>query len=56
MPKPPDTLHGHPLTADELDELRKQIEGFDSIEAIDPGIRAIVERNWPELVPKLPPK
>lgn len=48
-------LHGHPLTQEQLDDLRKQIEGFDSISVIDPEIRAIVERNWPDLMPKLPP-
>lgn len=49
-------LHGRPLDADDLEALRKQIEGFDSIEVIDPEIRGIVERNWPHLLAKLPPE
>ncbi|WOH53340.1 hypothetical protein [Bradyrhizobium sp. sBnM-33] len=35
--------------------IRMQIEAFDRIEAIDPEIRRIVERNWPHLLAKLPP-
>ncbi|WP_256470299.1 hypothetical protein [Bradyrhizobium sp. 157] len=35
--------------------IRMQIEAFDTIAAIDPEIRRIVERNWPHLLPKLPP-
>jgi hypothetical protein len=47
-------LHGRPLEPEELDMIRQQIEGFDTIEVIDPEIRGIVERNWPELLSKLP--
>jgi hypothetical protein len=49
-------LHGRPLEPEELDMIRQQIEGFDTIEVIDPEIRGIVERNWPHLVSKLPPE
>jgi hypothetical protein len=35
---------------------RQQIEQFDTIEAIDPEMRGIVERNWPHLISKLPPQ
>ncbi|WP_315729842.1 hypothetical protein [Bradyrhizobium sp. SZCCHNRI2010] len=52
---PIEFLHGRVLDPEELDEIRQQIEDFDSIEAIDPEVRAIVERNWPHLVAKLPP-
>jgi len=49
-------FHGRPLEPEELDKIRYQIETqFEHIEAIDPEIRGIVERNWPHLVAKLPP-
>jgi hypothetical protein len=52
---PIEFLHGRPLEPDELDEIRMQIEDFDTIEAVDPEVRAIVARNWPHLLAKLPP-
>jgi hypothetical protein len=39
-----------------LEAIRQQIEHFDTIEAIDPEMRGIVERNWPHLLHKLPPE
>jgi hypothetical protein len=51
---PIEILHGRPLEPEELDMIRMQIEAFDRIEAIDPQIRRIVERNWPHLLAKLP--
>jgi len=53
---PMEFYKGQPLAPDELDAIRVQIEQFDTIDAIDPEIRAIVERNWPHLVAKLPPE
>jgi hypothetical protein len=50
----PEFLHGRPLSPDHLEQLRREIEGFDTIDVIDPEIRGIVERNWPELLAKLP--
>ena len=50
---PIEFLHGRPLEPDELDAIRQQIEEFDTIEAIDPGI---VKCNWPNLLAKLPPE
>jgi hypothetical protein len=47
---------GRPLEPEELESIRQQIEQFDTIEAIDPEMRGIVERNWPDLIPKLPPR
>jgi hypothetical protein len=47
---------GRPLEPEELEAIRQQIEQFDTIEAIDPEMRGIVERNWPHLVSKLPPE
>jgi hypothetical protein len=53
---PIEFFQGRPLEPEELEAIRQQIEGFDTIEAIDPEIRGIVERNWPHLLAKLPPK
>ena len=47
---------GRPLEPEELEAIRRQIEQFDTIEAIGPETRRIVERNWPHLVAKLPPE
>jgi len=47
---------GRPLEPEELEAIRQQIEQFDNIEAIDPEMRGIVERNWPHLISKLPPQ
>ena len=49
-------LHGRPLEPEELEEIRQQLEDFDTIEAIDPEVRGIVARNWPHLLTKLPPE
>jgi hypothetical protein len=49
--------HGRPLSAEELEMIRQQIEeGFDNITEVDAEIRAIVARNWPHLLFKLPPE
>ena len=49
-------LHGRPLSPEELEMIRKQIEGLDEIGAIDSEMRGIVARNWPHLLAKLPPE
>jgi hypothetical protein len=50
-------LHGRPLSSEELEIIRRQIEeGFEVIGAVDPEIRGIVARNWPHLLSKLPPE
>ena len=39
-----------------MDEgIRREIEAFDDIGAVDDEIRGIVARNWPRLLAKLPP-
>ena len=53
---PIEFLNGRPLEPEELELIRQQIEDFDTIEAIDPEVRRIVERSWPHLVAKLPPE
>jgi hypothetical protein len=48
-------MFGRPLSPEELDMIREQIESMDDITAIDDErVRGIVERNWPHLVSKLP--
>jgi hypothetical protein len=54
--KPPTTFRGRVLSAAELREIRKQVEEFDSIEAIDDEMRALIEDEWPDLAHKLPPR
>ena len=49
-------LHGRPLSPEELEMIRQQIEAFDDIGAVDDEIRGIVARNWPYLFSKLPPE
>jgi len=54
---PMEFLHGRPLSPEELELIRRQIEaGFEVIAAVDDEIRGIVARNWPHLLPKLPPE
>jgi len=49
--------HGRPLSPEELELIRRQIEeGFEVIGAVDVEIRGIVARNWPHLLAKLPPE
>ena len=49
-------LHGRPLSPEELEMIRREIEAFDDIGAVDDEIRGIVARNWPHLLSKLPPE
>jgi hypothetical protein len=50
-------LHGQPLSPEELELIREQIESLDDIVGtVDPEIRGIVARNWPHLREELPPE
>jgi hypothetical protein len=40
-------LHGRPLSLEDLERIRLEIESFDNIDVIDDEIRGIVARNWP---------
>jgi len=54
---PVEFLHGRPLSPEDLEMIRQQIEeGFDNIAEADPEIRGIVARNWQHLLEKLPPE
>ena len=53
---PIEFLHVRPLSPEELEMIRQQVEeGFDNIAEVDDEIRGIVARNWPYLLEKLPP-
>jgi len=52
---PMEFLHGRPLSPEDLERIRLEIESFDNIDVIDDEIRGIVARNWPYLLEKLPP-
>src|SRR5260370_13676718 len=52
---PMEFLHGRPLSPEDLERIRVEIESFDNIDVIDDEIRGIVARNWPYLLEKLPP-
>jgi hypothetical protein len=50
-------IDGRLLTERDLQEIRRQFEGFDSISAITPEMRDVIETEWPDLAAKLlPPK
>ena len=53
---PMEFLNGRPLSPEELEMIRQQIEALDDIGAVDDEIRGIVARNWPHLLSKLPPE
>jgi hypothetical protein len=54
---PMEFRHGRPLSPEELEMLRQQIEeGYDNIAEVDDEIRGIIARNWPYLLEKLPPE
>ena len=53
---PLEFMFGRPLSPEELEMLRVQIESMGNIAAIHDEVRGIVERNWPHLVSKLPPR
>jgi hypothetical protein len=54
---PMEFLRGRPLSPEELELIRRQIEeGIDVIAVVDEEIRGIVARNWPHLLAKLPPE
>jgi len=48
-------LSGHALSPDELEYVRREIEGAANITKVSDELRGIVARNWPHLLCKLPP-
>jgi hypothetical protein len=53
---PMEFMFGRPLSPEELEMIRSQIESMDKIDAVSDEVRGIVKRNWPHLVSKLPPE
>jgi hypothetical protein len=53
---PMEFLHGRPLSPEDLEMIRRQVEEFEVIGVVDDEIRGIVARNWPHLLSKLPPE
>jgi hypothetical protein len=53
---PTEFLFGRILSSDELEMIREPIESMDEIGAVTDEVRRIVERNWPHLLSKLPPR
>jgi hypothetical protein len=47
---PMEFMFGRPLSPEELDTIRKQIESMGDNTAVTDEVRGIVERNWPHLV------
>jgi len=43
-----------PLSPEDFEVIRREIESFDNIDVVDDEIRGIVARNWPHLLSKLP--
>jgi hypothetical protein len=53
---PMEFLNGRPLSPEDLEMIRSELESLDDINAVDDEIRGIVARNWPHLLAKLPPE
>jgi hypothetical protein len=53
---PTQFLYGRPLSQADLDGIRRDLEAMENIEVVTDQLRAIVVRNWPHLVAKLPPE
>ena len=47
---------GRPLSLEDPQKIRMEIEAFDDIDVVGDEIRGIVARNWPHLLSKLPPE
>jgi hypothetical protein len=52
---PMEFLHGRPLSPEELEMIRRELESLDNIGSVD-EVRGIVAHNWPHLLAKLPPE
>src|SRR5262249_3500462 len=52
----PRIFEGRVMIPDEIERIHKEILELERIEAISEPMRELVEKLWPELVYKLPPK
>lgn len=50
------TFQGRELSDEDLEVLRAQVEMFDSVDQIDPEIRAIIAERWPDLLSRIVPE
>jgi hypothetical protein len=41
---------------EDLAQIRQQLEELNTVTAVNPAVRALAERYWPDLLPKLPPE
>jgi hypothetical protein len=41
---------------EDLDQIRRFLEEADRVDVVTDGVRALVEKHWPWLLPKLPPR
>jgi hypothetical protein len=48
--------HYDDILPEKLEELRRMIEEMDTIEVIDDDTRELIEKRWPWLLDKIPPK
>jgi hypothetical protein len=46
----------HDMPSEQLEQLRRMIEEMDTIEVIDDDTRELIEKRWPGLLDKIPPK
>jgi hypothetical protein len=50
MSKPKPMLDGRELSEFELAQIRRQIEGIETIDAVSDEMRALIEQQWPHLL------
>jgi hypothetical protein len=50
---PIEIFRGRVLSTEKLAAIRREIESFSSIEAVDDEMRALILRSWPDLAAKL---
>jgi len=46
-------LGGRELSEFELAQIRRQIEGLETIDAVSGEMRALIEQQWPHLLAKI---
>jgi hypothetical protein len=49
-------FRGRVLSRGELKLIREEVESFDAIDVVDDEMRELIEREWPDLAVKLPPR
>ncbi len=54
--KPTPMLNGRELSPEQLEIIRRDLEGFDEIDVAADDLRALIASQWPHLMTKLPPK